>query len=77
MLKIFPKTEKNIWIPIYEVIHAPYFEETDIFPQEFLDKCKYNPNKPQFLPSEVKVVLKNGYGARVIYTSMHDPPKGL
>ena len=35
-----------------------FFEETNIFPPEFLDQCENNPNEPQFLPSEVKVVLK-------------------
>ena len=25
--------KKIIWRPIYEVIDAPFFEETDIFPQ--------------------------------------------
>ena len=28
-------------------------------PPDFLDLCFKNPNKPQFLPSEVKVALKN------------------
>ena len=35
-----------------------FFEETNIFPQFFLTYVKNNPNKHQFIPSEVKVVLK-------------------
>ena len=29
------KNKKTIWRPIYEVIHAPFFEETNIFPNHF------------------------------------------
>ena len=77
MSKISPKAKK-IWRPIYEVIHASFFEETNIFPKPFLELCKNNPNQPQFIPSDVKIVLKkNGYGTRVICTSGHDPPKRL
>ena len=76
MSKISPK--KNIWRPIYEVIDASFYEETDIFPQAFFYLCKINPNKPQFLPYEVKVVFeKNGYGTSIIYISGHDPSKIL
>ena len=52
MSKYCQKINK-IWRPIYEVIDAPFFEETDIFPQAFLDLCKNNPNQTQCLPSEV------------------------
>ena len=48
---------KTIWRPIYKVIDAPFFEETDIFPQVFY-LCKNNLNQPQFLSSDVKTVLK-------------------
>ena len=34
------------------------FLATNIFPTEFLDQCKNNPNSPQNIPSEVKVALK-------------------
>ena len=44
----------TIWGPIYEVIDAPFFEETDIFPQTYLDLCKNNLNQPNFIPYEVK-----------------------
>ena len=33
------KNKNTIWRPIYEFIDAPFFEETDIFPQDFLDLC--------------------------------------
>ena len=37
---------KIIWRPIYEVIDAPFFEETEIFLQYFLYFRKNNPNQP-------------------------------
>ena len=35
-----------------------HFLKKRIFPEAFLDLCKNSPNQPQFLPYEVKVVLK-------------------
>ena len=35
------------------------------------------PNEPQFLPSEVKLALKNGHEKRVVFISGQDPPKEL
>ena len=32
--------KNTIWRLIYEVIYAPFFEETDVFPQYVLDWCK-------------------------------------
>ena len=29
------KNKNTIWRPIYEVIDAPFFEETEKFPQDF------------------------------------------
>ena len=46
-----------MWRPIYEVIHAPFVEETDIFHNIFCTYAK-NPNQPQFITSDFKVVLK-------------------
>ena len=46
------------WRPIYEVIDDSFFAATKIFPTEFLDQCKNNPNEPQNIPYEVKVALK-------------------
>ena len=44
ILKIYVENiDKNIktaWRPIYEVIDAPFFEETNIFPQDILDLYK-------------------------------------
>ena len=57
-LKIFPIIIIN-WRPIYKVIDTSFFVSTKIFPTElFLYQCKNNPNKPQNIPSEVKVALK-------------------
>ena len=51
------KTKIN-WGKIYEVIDTSFFAATRIFLSEFSDECKNYPNKPQFLPSEVKMDLK-------------------
>ena len=34
-IKNIDKNIKTKWRLIYEVINAPFFEETDIFPQDF------------------------------------------
>ena len=44
--------------PIYKVIDNLFLAETKKYPTKLLDQCKNNPNKPQNLPSEVKVALK-------------------
>ena len=49
--------KKIVQRPIYEAINAPFFEEMDLSPQDSLDLCKNNPNKPQFLQSEVMMVF--------------------
>ena len=49
---------KKTWVPIYKLIDATFFEETENVPQDFLDSCENNPNQPKFLPSDVKTVLK-------------------
>ena len=38
------KNDKNRWRNIYEPIYAPYFGEVKLFPKEFLDPYKENPN---------------------------------
>ena len=58
-VKNIAKNQKNIWRPIYEVIDVSSFVRNGYFPQYVLDWCKINPNRTQFLPYEVKVVLKN------------------
>ena len=49
-------TKKTIQRPIYEVIHDPFIEEKNSN-SSFRPMYK-NPNQPQFLPSDVKIVLK-------------------
>ena len=43
--------------PIYEVIDNSFFAATKMLSTEISDKCKNNPNQPQNITSEVKVVL--------------------
>ena len=51
-------TNQQIWKSIYEVIHDDYFKVVKLFPSEFLNQCKNNPNEPQNIPNEVKSSLK-------------------
>ena len=61
MSKISQKTRKPG--PIYEVIDSPFFWRNVYILQDVLDSYKNIPNQPQFLPSDVKIVLKrNDYG---------------
>ena len=52
-------TNENIWRLIYEVIHGDYFKAVKFFPSEFLNQCKYNQNKPQKIPNEVKAAFNH------------------
>ena len=45
------------WRPIYEVIDTSFLQKQEN-PPKVIERCKKYPNEPQFLPSEVKVVLK-------------------
>ena len=54
-----------------------YSEEEEIFPTRHLNQCKNNPNEPQNIPNEIKSDLFYSYGTGVIFTSGHDPPKGV
>ena len=51
--KVYTKLCRNI----YEVIQN-ILNETDIFPDDFIKKCRNNPNEAQFLPLEVKNSIK-------------------
>ena len=42
---------------IYKFIDSLYSAATNIFPKEFLDQCRNNPNNPQNIPSGVKAAL--------------------
>ena len=48
------KVYNKQWRTIYEVIQPYFFRKTDIFPDDFIKKCKHNANEAQFLPLEVK-----------------------
>ena len=56
--------ENNIWS------YWCFFLETNIVPQYLLELCKNNPNQPQFLPSEVKLVLKIMAIEQVLYAQV-------
>ena len=46
-VKNIDKNDKNTWTTIYAAIYAPYFGEVKLFPKEFLDQFKKDPNDPQ------------------------------
>ena len=73
------KNKKIIWRPIYEVINAPFVEETKMVPPKYQTNVK-NPNLPQFSPSGVKVDLKRmameqGLYAQLVMIGQKDPDK--
>ena len=43
---------------IYGLIEEAYFEESDIFPDDFIKQCKDNANEAQFVPLEIKNNIK-------------------
>ena len=42
--RVFQRTK---WRPIYEIIDEDYIKNSNIFPDDFIIKCKQFPNKPQ------------------------------
>ena len=46
------------WRNIHEVIQLYFFNETDIFLDDFIKICKNNANEAPFLPLEVKNNIK-------------------
>ena len=46
-------TNQQVWISIYEFIHADNFKVVKFFPTEFLKQCKEK-YEPQNIPNEVK-----------------------
>ena len=62
---------KRHWRTIYEAIHQYLFDETDIFPEEFLKHCKNNANVPFNITTDVKnnlkqIVTEQGLYAQVV-----------
>ena len=53
--QIFQQTK---WRTIYEVIDKDYIENSDIFLDAFIKKCKLFPNEPQFISHDVKNNIK-------------------
>ena len=49
---VFQRTK---WRPIYEVIDEDYIKNSNIFPEDFIIKCKQFTNEPQ----TISVVVKN------------------
>ena len=49
---------KITWGEIYEEIDEPYFGEVKMFPKDFLEGCKNDPNVSQNIPYETKKKIK-------------------
>ena len=52
------KNDKNTCRKIYEEIDEPYFGEVKLFPKDFIEHFKNNPNMPQNIPSEIKKKIR-------------------
>ena len=64
------KVYTKLWRTIYEVIQQYIFKETDIFPGNFIKKCKNNANEAQFLPLEVKTNIKRMSAEQGLYAQV-------
>ena len=72
------KVNTTQWRKIYEVKEEDYFKESDIFPDDFIKKCKDNVNEAINIQIEVKKIHEaNGNGTRIICTSRQDKLKGF
>ena len=60
------KNDKNTRKTIYKAIDAPYFGWFKIFTKSFLNQCKKYPNKPQNIPTDIK--LKKCIRRKFLYT---------
>ena len=55
-LKIIDKEYNKTCRTIYEAIYDIYFGEITLFTDQFLEKCKKNPNVPHNIPSNIKTI---------------------
>ena len=65
------------WRTIYEVIQQEFFDETNIFQENFLKHCKNNVNKANNIPIGVKnniqkIEMEQGLYAQVLMCSMNE-----
>ena len=64
------KVNTTQWRTIYKVTEEAYFEESDIFPDDFIKQCKDNENKAQFVPLDVKNKIKKMSIEQGLYTQV-------
>ena len=70
--------QKTKWRPIYEVTDEDYIKNSNIFPDDFITKCKQFPNEPQTISGVVEKKHKTyGNGTKFICTGYHVSAKGL
>ena len=65
------KVYKKQWRTIYEVIQQYFFDETDIFPDDFIKHCKINENEAHIIALEVKnntkrMLMEQGLYSQVV-----------
>ena len=62
--------QKNKRRPIYEVIDEDYIKNSNIFPDDFITKCKQCPNEPQNISSDVKNNIKRTAMEQSLYAQV-------
>ena len=62
--------QKTKWRPIYEVIDKDYIKISNIFPDDFITKCKQCPNEPQNISSDVKNNIKRMAMEQSLYSQV-------
>ena len=65
--QIFQKTK---WRKIYEVIDKDYIENSNIFPDAFIAKCKLCLTEPQTISNDVKNNIKRMAMEQSLYTQV-------
>ena len=58
MIIVNKQFKKTKWRPIYEVIDEDYIKISNIFPDDFITKCKECPNVSQTISNDVKNNIK-------------------
>ena len=71
------KNHKTPWRKIYEVLQQELFEETENLPENFLNQCNNNLNKPHNIPTVVKnnpklTTTEQGLYAQVVMLHQKD-----
>ena len=58
------------WRKIYEVIDTDYIQNSNIFPNAFIKKCKLNTNEPMTISNDVKNNIKRMAMEKSLYAQV-------